>query len=108
MLSRDVANPIGVEGFGISFLEASYMGMPVIAGRSGGTCLPVIHNFNGYLVDPSCRIVAEETSKYVDKLRNDKDLFDQFSRFGKVYAQNFTWSKTCVTMMNYLQLYKFS
>ncbi|MBU0660620.1 glycosyltransferase family 4 protein [Patescibacteria group bacterium] len=39
------------EGFGLVFLEAALMGLPVVAGNSGGVKEAVIHNETGLLVD---------------------------------------------------------
>ena len=41
-----------VEGFGISLVEASASGIPVIAGNSGGVSDAVRHGETGILVDP--------------------------------------------------------
>jgi phosphatidylinositol alpha-1,6-mannosyltransferase len=41
-----------VEGFGLALLEAQASGLPIIAGRSGGTGDAVEHGVSGYLVPP--------------------------------------------------------
>jgi phosphatidyl-myo-inositol dimannoside synthase len=40
-----------IEGFGISFLEASAMGKPVIGGKSGGTEDAIVEGVTGFRVD---------------------------------------------------------
>ena len=50
MPNREQNNDL--EGFGISFLEASATAKPVIAGRSGGTSEAVKHGISGELIDP--------------------------------------------------------
>lgn len=52
MPSRITVDPPNVEGFGISFLEASVCGKPVVGGRSGGIPDAVIDGVTGLLVDP--------------------------------------------------------
>jgi phosphatidylinositol alpha-1,6-mannosyltransferase len=48
------------EGFGLSFLEAAACGLPVVAGRGGGTADAVANGITGYLVDTtSVASVAE-------------------------------------------------
>jgi phosphatidylinositol alpha-1,6-mannosyltransferase len=43
---------IGVEGFGISFVEASASGLPIVAGNSGGVPDAVRDGETGFLVEP--------------------------------------------------------
>ncbi len=45
-------NTINVEGFGISFLEASASGLPVVAGDSGGVRSAVRDGVTGIVVEP--------------------------------------------------------
>ncbi len=52
MNSRIIDRNQDVEGFGITFLEASACGKPVIGGRSGGIPDAVADGVSGYLVDP--------------------------------------------------------
>lgn len=52
MNSRIVDASKDVEGFGITFLEASACAKPVIGGRSGGVVDAVADGVSGYLVDP--------------------------------------------------------
>lgn len=47
------SEPPDVEGFGLSLLEASACGKPVIAARSGGMEDAVVHGTTGWLVPPS-------------------------------------------------------
>jgi phosphatidylinositol alpha-1,6-mannosyltransferase len=48
-----VDNEINVEGFGISFLEASSSGLPVVAGDSGGVRSAVRNGETGVVVPPT-------------------------------------------------------
>lgn len=51
-LSRQTGRDDGLEGFGISFLEAASHALPCIAGRSGGVPEAVLDGETGLLVDP--------------------------------------------------------
>ena len=55
-----------VEGLGIVFLEASATGLPVVAGRSGGSPDTVRHGETGYLVDGTS--VTEVAQRLVELL----------------------------------------
>jgi phosphatidyl-myo-inositol dimannoside synthase len=48
---RDVWGGLQVEGLGLSILEASAVGLPVVVGRSGGTPDAVVDGVTGHLVD---------------------------------------------------------
>lgn len=52
MLCRDRWGGVEAEGFGIVFLEAAACGLPVVAGRSGGSHEAVADGKTGYVVDP--------------------------------------------------------
>lgn len=52
MVCRDRWGGLEAEGFGIVFLEAAACGVPVIAGRSGGSPEAVIDGETGYVVEP--------------------------------------------------------
>ncbi len=51
MPCRDRLRGLEVEGLGIVFLEASATGLPVVAGRSGGSPDAVLEGTTGYVVD---------------------------------------------------------
>jgi phosphatidylinositol alpha-1,6-mannosyltransferase len=42
-----------IEGFGMTFLEASGVGKPVIGGRSGGAAETIVDGETGILIDPT-------------------------------------------------------
>ncbi len=92
MVSKNVYNPPGVEGFGISYIEASYIGVPVIGGSNGGTTTAVKHNFTGYLVDPYSESCYLDIANYLTLLDNDKNEYKRLSENGKkMVLEEFTW-----------------
>ncbi|MBM3671695.1 MAG: glycosyltransferase family 4 protein [Actinobacteria bacterium] len=52
MLCRDRWAGLEAEGFGIVFLEAAACGIPVVAGRSGGSAEAVLDGETGHVVEP--------------------------------------------------------
>jgi phosphatidylinositol alpha-1,6-mannosyltransferase len=52
MLCRDRWAGLEAEGFGIVFVEAQACGVPVVAGRSGGSHEAVLDGETGFVVDP--------------------------------------------------------
>lgn len=59
------------EGFGIVYLEAAAHGVPVVAGRAGGTVDAVVDGETGLLVDPEDHVAVAEaiTGLLVDPAR---------------------------------------
>jgi phosphatidyl-myo-inositol dimannoside synthase len=64
---HDMWQRLQVEGLGLSILEASAAGLPVVVGRSGGTPDAVIDGVTGHLVDgTSANEVADAVSGLLD------------------------------------------
>jgi phosphatidyl-myo-inositol dimannoside synthase len=88
-LSRQT--PVDIEGFGLSFLEASATGRPVVAGASGGIPDAVVDGETGLLVDP---VDVGEAAEAVRRLLADPDLARRMGRAGRERVlQQFTWQR---------------
>lgn len=78
-----------VEGFGISFIEASACAKPVIAGKSGGTEDAVVHEETGLLVKPDNE---QEIKDAILRLINDENYAVEMGRRGRERVEKeFNW-----------------
>jgi glycosyltransferase involved in cell wall biosynthesis len=68
--------PSSYEGFGIVYLEAMGLGLPVIATASGATDEIVIHESTGYLVPPGDATIL---ARRIESFLEDRDLLARMS-----------------------------
>lgn len=78
------------EGFGLTLLEASKAGLPVIASRIEGIADAIIDNENGYLVGSGNKDQFTEKINSVLNLENKTEINIKFSNYTK---ENFNWNK---------------
>ena len=80
-----------VEGFGISFLEASASGLPVIAGRSGGVEDAVRDGETGLLVNPDD---PQDIAKALKLLLTNTELAKRFGKNGRKWTETeMSWER---------------
>jgi glycosyltransferase involved in cell wall biosynthesis len=85
------------ESFGVSAVEASATGLPVIATRFGGIPEIVIHGETGLLVDPEN---VEGFGKAIVLLAENVDLRLQMGCRGRMRAEaNFDWVSSVTSMI---------
>lgn len=103
MLSKTNWAKRETEGFGISYIEASYVGLPVIAGREGGGIISVLDNFTGFLIDTTSPRVVEDVADKIKMLIDDKELYKRISENGKLLVkEKFTWNKNVSELIRIL------
>jgi glycosyltransferase involved in cell wall biosynthesis len=82
--------PESVEGFGISFLEASLFEKPIVAFRTGGVAEAVVHDRTGLLVAEGD---LPGVASAVQRLIEEPDLRERLGRAGREYALGFSWQE---------------
>lgn len=84
-------NPALTEPFGITLLEASATGVPIVATRDGGPQDIVKNCQNGLLVDPTDPAAIAEAVK---RIIADSDQWETFSRNGIMNVrEHYTWER---------------
>ena len=78
----------GGEGFGIVYLEAGALGVPVVAGGVGGAVDAVVDGETGILVDPTDHVAVADT---LAGLLADRDTAAELGRRGAERARSFAW-----------------
>jgi phosphatidylinositol alpha-1,6-mannosyltransferase len=90
-LSRATGEYDGLEGFGLTFLEAASLGLASVAGRSGGVPEAISEGESGLLVpaeDPDAFAQA------VDRLLSDPGELRRLSEGARRWAALHTWEST--------------
>lgn len=82
MLSRSSSE--GVEGFGLTFIEAMLSGTPSLASRHGGVVEAVQHDVTGLTVDPAD---AAATDEALLALVHDEQRRRRYAEAGRVWAE---------------------
>jgi glycosyltransferase involved in cell wall biosynthesis len=73
------------EAFGMVFLEAQAMGLPVVSFNSGGIPEAVKHNQTGFLATEKD---SEQLADYISHLFSDRLLWSQFSEAGQKHTKD--------------------
>ncbi len=86
-----VDRAINVEGFGISFIEASATGLPVVAGDSGGVRSAVRDGETGFVVDPND---VDAVANSLGNLLRDADLRAEMGAAGRRAVEtHYNWQR---------------
>lgn len=84
-------NPALTEPFGLTLLEASAAGLPIVATHDGGP-QDIIHNCrNGILIDPND---SQKISDAIKAIISDSGKWEKFSKNGVIRVrEHYTWQK---------------
>lgn len=88
MPSRVPGGGLGGEGFGIVYMEASWHGLPVVAGNVGGAVDAVVDGETGLLVDANDPVAVADA---LTKLLLDRELSRELGQRGSSRARDFAW-----------------
>jgi glycosyltransferase involved in cell wall biosynthesis len=95
-MSRDLKDII--ESFGIVYIEASYFGKPVIAGKSGGTADAVVDGKTGYIIKYDN---IKKLEKTILLLLKNKKLRDKLGEAGrKRVLKEFLWKNNVEKLLD--------
>ena len=89
--------PSDIEGAGLPVIENMACGIPVICSDKGA--LPEITNNCSILFDSKN---VTEIADDIEKIINDKDLYQNLSQKGLTRAKDFTWENTCKKIVELL------
>lgn len=92
LASRTTYDPPGMEGFGVVYAEASYLGRPVVGGASGGVPSVVDSGRTGILVDPEGKDAPVRFAHALGRLLASSELREQMGRAARAQAEErFDW-----------------
>ena len=100
MPNRELPNG-DTEGFGLVFLEANACGLPVIAGRDGGSPDAVQDGVNGLVVDGSLLGMVETAML---RLLQDAQLRDRLREGGRRVSAAASWGRKADAFLNLCEL----
>ncbi|MCR4345205.1 MAG: glycosyltransferase family 4 protein [Candidatus Scalindua sp.] len=102
MASREIPGRLDlVEGFGISFLEASASGLPVVAGDSGGISDAVQNGKTGLLVNSD---EPEDIASAIKRLLNDDNLSRRLGNEGRQWTETqMSWEHAADRLITAMQ-----
>lgn len=96
-----VDSEINAEGFGISFIEASASGIPVVAGDSGGVRSAVRDGETGLVVDPNDPAAVAGA---IARLLRDAGLRERLGRAGRAAVEeHYNWSRVAADTARFVR-----
>lgn len=98
-VQTSVTDTDSIEGFGMSYLEASSCGAPTIGARDSGAQAAINDGVTGFLVSHDPDDIAHAIIRILD----DRALAAAMGKAGVAYAQQFTWERVFDTYRMHLE-----
>lgn len=84
------------EGYGISYVEAAYHGLPSISGNAGGAPEAIIDGETGLVVDAS---TSAQVGQAALEILNDKSKHDAMRKKAREHGQRHLWENRIVDVL---------
>lgn len=89
------------EAFGIVLVEALHSGLPIISTTVGAVPEMVMHETNGYLIQPGD---VEALANAMDELLSNDALAERFAEASYQHAANFSWEAAAETLVEKINM----
>ena len=89
------------EAFGIVLVEALHFGLPIISTTVGAVPEMVMHDINGYRVQPGD---IEALANAMDELLSSDELAEKFAEASYQHAANFSWEAAAETLVEKISM----
>ncbi len=99
-LLTPVSDKYNFEGFGLVYLEANALGLPVIGSYDNGGEDAIKNGYNGFLTDP---LNINNTAKKIIKILNNDNIYDRISKDAIKWARKLSWEHI---IKKYLKAYR--
>ena len=87
------------EGFGLVYLEAMAVGLPVLASINSAAKEFIYDKQNGFLTEPD----VEKIYFKINEILSDKELFNKIGNSGQITAKKFDWN---IVTQKYIKIYE--
>ena len=89
------------EAFGIVLVEALHFGLPIISTTVGAVPEMVLHDINGYRVQPGD---VDALANAMDQLLSSDELAEKFGEASYQHAANFSWEAAAETLVEKINM----
>ena len=93
-----VTDEDSVEGFGMSYLEASSCGTPTIGARDSGAEAAIEDGITGFLVEHD----PEDIARAMSRILEDHELSERMGKAAVLHAKDFSWERIANRYRMYL------